>query len=29
MAGRMGWEYSTLIKTIFHHALERNGLIGK
>jgi D-alanine-D-alanine ligase len=29
MAGRMGWEYSKLIKTIFHHALERNGLIGR
>ncbi len=28
MAGRMGWEYSRLVKTIFHHALRRYGLTG-
>ncbi len=28
MAGRMGWEYSRLVKTIFHHALNRYGLTG-
>jgi len=28
MARRMGWEYSRLIRTIFHHALERYGLVG-
>lgn len=27
MAGRMGWDYAKLIKTIFYHALKRNGLI--
>jgi D-alanine-D-alanine ligase len=27
MAGRMGWEYGRLVKTIFHHALKRNGLM--
>ena len=27
MAGRMGWDYSRLIRTIFQHALERNGFI--
>jgi D-alanine-D-alanine ligase len=26
MAGRMGWDYDRLVKTIFHHALRRNGL---
>jgi D-alanine-D-alanine ligase len=26
MAGRMGWDYGRLVKTIFHHALRRNGL---
>ncbi|MDI6762157.1 MAG: ATP-grasp domain-containing protein [Thermodesulfobacteriota bacterium] len=28
MAGRMGWEYSRLVKTIFHHALKRYGMAG-
>jgi D-alanine-D-alanine ligase len=28
MAGRMGWEYPRLIRTIFHHALKRYGLAG-
>jgi D-alanine-D-alanine ligase len=28
MAGRMGWEYSRLIRTIFHHALKRYGMAG-
>lgn len=28
MAGRMGWDYSRLVKTIFHHALRRYGLTG-
>ena len=28
MARRMGWEYSRLIRTIFHHALKRYGLAG-
>ncbi len=28
MAGRMGWEYNRLVKTIFHHALERYGMAG-
>ncbi len=28
MAGRMGWEYSRLVKTIFHHALRRYGFMG-
>jgi len=28
MAGRMGWEYSRLVQTIFHHALERYGIAG-
>jgi D-alanine-D-alanine ligase len=28
MAGRMGWEYSRLVKTIFHHALVRYGMVG-
>jgi D-alanine-D-alanine ligase len=27
MAGRMGWDYGRLVKTIFHHALKRNGLM--
>jgi D-alanine-D-alanine ligase len=27
MAGRIGWEYGRLVKTIFHHALKRNGLM--
>ena len=27
MARRMGWEYPRLVKTIFHHALKRYGLI--
>jgi D-alanine-D-alanine ligase len=27
MAGRMGWDYGQLVKTIFHHALKRNGLM--
>lgn len=27
MAGRMGWEYSRLVKTIFHHALNRYGIL--
>ena len=27
MAGRMGWEYDRLVKTIFHHALKRNGML--
>jgi len=26
MAGRMGWDYAKLIKTVFQHALKRNGL---
>ena len=26
MAGRMGWDYPRLVKTIFHHALKRTGL---
>ncbi len=26
MAGRMGWDYDRLVKTIFHHALKRYGL---
>ncbi len=26
MAKRMGWEYGQLVKTIFRHALKRNGL---
>ena len=26
MAGHMGWDYGRLVKTIFHHALRRNGL---
>jgi len=29
MAGRMGWGYARLVKTIFHHALKRNGLTGR
>jgi len=28
MARRMGWEYSRLIRTIFHHALKRYELMG-
>jgi len=28
MAGRMGWEYSRLVKTIFHDALKRYGMAG-
>jgi D-alanine-D-alanine ligase len=28
MAGQMGWEYSQLVKTIFHHALRRYGWTG-
>lgn len=28
MAGRMGWDYSRLVKTIFHHALRRYGFMG-
>jgi D-alanine-D-alanine ligase len=28
MAGRMGWEYSRLIRTIFRHALKRYGMVG-
>ncbi|OGP73450.1 MAG: hypothetical protein A2V86_02345 [Deltaproteobacteria bacterium RBG_16_49_23] len=28
MAGRMGWEYSRLVKTVFHHALKRYGMAG-
>ena len=28
MAGRMGWEYSRLVKTIFNHALKRYGMVG-
>jgi D-alanine-D-alanine ligase len=27
MARRMGWDYGWLVKTIFHHALKRNGLM--
>jgi D-alanine-D-alanine ligase len=27
MAGRMGWDYDRLVKTIFHHALKRNDLM--
>ncbi len=27
MARRMGWDYGRLVKTIFHHALKRSGLI--
>ena len=27
MAGRMGWDYPRLVKTIFHHALKRTGLV--
>ncbi len=27
MARRMGWDYGQLVKTIFHHALRRNGLM--
>ena len=27
MAGRMGWEYERLVRTIFHHALKRYGLL--
>ena len=27
MARRMGWHYDQLVKTIFHHALKRNGLM--
>lgn len=26
MAGRMGWSYDQLVRTIFHHALKRCGL---
>jgi hypothetical protein len=26
MAGRMGWSYKQLVRTIFHHALKRYGL---
>jgi D-alanine-D-alanine ligase len=29
MARRMGWDYGRLIRTIFRHALERYGMIGK
>ncbi|NWF91536.1 MAG: ATP-grasp domain-containing protein [Syntrophaceae bacterium] len=29
MAGRMGWDYARLIRTIFDHALKRNGLLGR
>jgi D-alanine-D-alanine ligase len=29
MAGRMGWDYDRLVKTIFHHALKRNGMFGR
>ncbi len=28
MAGRMGWEYSRLVKRIFYHALKRYGMAG-
>lgn len=28
MARRMGWEYPRLVKTIFHHALNRYGITG-
>lgn len=28
MAERMGWDYAQLVKTIFHHALKRHGLMG-
>jgi D-alanine-D-alanine ligase len=27
MAGRMGWGYDRLVKTIFHHALKRHGML--
>lgn len=27
MAGRMGWDYDRLVKSIFHHALKRYGLM--
>jgi D-alanine-D-alanine ligase len=27
MAGRMGWDYGRLVKTIFHHALKRYGFM--
>jgi len=27
MARRMGWDYDQLVKTIFHHALKRNGML--
>jgi D-alanine-D-alanine ligase len=27
MAKRMGWSYDQLVRTIFHHALKRNGLM--
>jgi len=27
MAKRMGWSYDELVKTIFHHALKRYGLM--
>lgn len=27
MAGKMGWDYQRLVKTIFHHALKRYGLM--
>ena len=27
MARRMGWDYARLVKTIFHHALKRYGLM--
>jgi D-alanine-D-alanine ligase len=29
LAKRMGWEYPRLIRTIFHHALERNGFLNE
>ncbi len=28
MARSMGWDYATLVKTIFHHALKRYGWVG-
>jgi D-alanine-D-alanine ligase len=27
MAKQMGWDYDRLVKTIFHHALRRYGLM--
>jgi len=29
MARRMGWDYARLVKTIFHHALKRYGMVDR